>query len=379
MMTEMTTRQLLVRSGGRCALCFRDLMTSPTTFKDLYLGERAHIVGRSTAPRSPRGGGSLPVEARDDLENLMLLCGTCHDDADHKVNVGVLTVELLRDRKDRHERHIAEVLSIQPSSATSVLRMTGLIGESGVSISPSTAATSVLSSGRVATFPWGRQSDSSEIDLTDLPGPEPSNASYYEASARKIHQFFDRQFTPAVEDGSVSHLSVFALARWPLLVLLGAKVGDKIEADVYQRHRTTENWDWPADGKDTRFEWAKEAGAGADDAVLVLSLSAAVDVSEAPGHLQGLLTYRIAPPVGVTPNYHVVGTPAALKSAEAAFRGVLADIERHAKHVRRLHVIGAAPQSVCVALGRSLTLGVHPQLVLYDRADGSYRAALEVN
>lgn len=42
-------------------------------------------------------------------------------------------------------------------------------------------------------------------------------------------------------------------------------------------------------------------------------------------------------------------------------------------------MVGAAPQSACIALGRAITLGVHPQLVLYDRVDGTYLPALEVN
>jgi electron transfer flavoprotein alpha/beta subunit len=59
---------------------------------------------------------------------------------------------------------------------------------------------------------------------------------------------------------------------------------------------------------------------------------------------------------------------------------VFADIELNRKHVRRLHVIGAAPVSACVALGRAMTRGVHPALVLYDRRDdGTYHPALEVN
>lgn len=309
----------------------------------------------------------------------MLLCGTCHDDADHKVNQGELSVELLRDRKHRHERHVAEVLSIRPQDATSVLRMKGLVGTSSFHISRPTAATSVLASGRVATFPWQQHSDNCEIDLASIPEPSPGNRTYYKTSTRKIDQFFDRQFTPAVEDGSVPHLSVLALGRWPLLVHLGARVGDKIETDVYQRHRTTEGWSWPADGDDTRFEWRVTPGGDGDAALLVLSLSAAVRATEAPKALQGVRSYRVAPASGATPNYHVIGTPSALKSAESAFRAVLADIEHHAKNVRHLHVIGAAPQSACIALGRAITLGVHPQLVLYDRVDGTYLPALEVN
>ena len=43
----------------------------------------------------------------------------------------------------------------------------------------------------------------------------------------------------------VDHLSVFALAPQPLLVLLGTLLGDIVPADVYQRHREPPTWSWP--------------------------------------------------------------------------------------------------------------------------------------
>jgi len=47
-------------------------------------------------------------------------------------------------------------------------------------------------------------------------------------------------------------------------------------------------------------------------------------------------------------------------------------------------VLGAAPLSACVSLGRVLTRGVHPHLVhphlvLYDRVEGAYHQALEIH
>ncbi|MBI4884831.1 MAG: SAVED domain-containing protein, partial [Actinobacteria bacterium] len=118
----------------------------------------------------------------------------------------------------------------------------------------------------------------------------------------------------------------------------------------------------------------------AEEAVLVMSLSAAVHKREIPPVLAGHTMYRVTVAGGLTPHYDVIGTPDALKSAERALRDVMADIEQHRKHVRRLHVIGAAPLSACIALGRALTRGVHPTLVLYDRLeDGTYHPALEVH
>lgn len=377
MISEATTRLLLVRSGGRCAVCYRDLFTSGVTWKPVSLGERAHIVGRSTSERSPRGDDPTPSRARDEVDNLMLLCGTCHDDLDLQVNLDVLTVERLRAIKQAHESRIEQLLSIPPANATTVLRMQGSIGDAGVHVDRGVAAATVLQANRFAQFPLSPDRTGLEIDLRRVAEPHAGNGDYYAACTRIIDQFFVRQFGPAVEDGTIRHLSVFGLARWPLLVYLGAQLGDKLDTDIYQRHRGTEQWSWPPDGHDTLFTWETLQG---DDAaaVVVLSLSASVHVAEIPAALAPHTAYHVKPTDGVTPHYDVVGTPDALKSAERAFREVLADIEHSRKHVRRLHVLGAAPLSACVSLGRALTRGVHPHLVLYDRVEGAYHQALEI-
>ena len=379
MITEGTTRTLWVRSGGRCAICYRDLLMSGITWKRVPLGERAHIVGRSTGNKSPRGDDPLTVEDRDAADNLMLLCGVCHDDLDDPANLDVLTVERLRALKHAHESRIEQILAVPPDSYTVVLRMPGIVGTAGVHIDRSAAAAAVLAANRIARFPFGPDRTGLEIDLRRVAEPNSANAQYYSECQRQIDQFFDRQFLPAVADGSVQHLSVFALARWPLLVHLGARLGDKIVTDVYQKHRGTDQWSWPVSGQDNRFIVETTIGDDADEAVLVMSLSAAVHPREVPRELVGRTMYRVIVD-GVTPHYDVIGTPDSLRSAERAWRDVLADIEQNRKYVRRLHVIGAAPVSACVALGRAMTRGVHPTLVLYDRRDdGTYHPALEVN
>ncbi len=379
MISEATTRRLLVRSGGRCAVCYRDLFSSAVTWKPVALGERAHIVGRSTSERSPRGDDPMPSGARDQIDNLMLLCGTCHDDLDLPVNLDALTVERLRAIKRAHESRIEQLLSIPPANGTTVLRMQGSIGDAGVHVDRSVAAATVLQANRYAQFPLSPDRTGLEIDLRRVAEPYPGNGDYYAACTKMIGQFFARQFVPAVEEGTIQHLSVFGLARWPLLVYLGAQLGDKLDADIYQRHRSTEQWSWPPDSSDTGFTWETIPGDESNDAVLVLSLSASVHNSEIPTVLAPCTVYRVSPVDEVTPHYDVIGTPDALKSAERAFRDVLADIEHVRKHVRRLHVLGAAPLSACVSLGRVLTRGVHPHLVLYDRVEGVYHQALEIH
>ena len=380
MITDATTRLLWVRSGGRCAVCYGDLLVSGITWKQVPLGERAHIVGRSTGPKSPRGGDPLPVPERDSADNLMLLCGRCHDDLDDAANLDVLTVERLRALKRAHESRIEQILAVPPDNTTVVLRMQGIIGEAGVHIDRSAAAAAVVARNRIAQFPFGVDRTGLEIDLRRTANPNAGDRQYYADCSRQIDQFFDRQFAPAVEDGSIRHLSVFALARWPLLVYLGARLGNKIATDVYQKHRSTEQWSWPASGQDAPFIVETVDGDDANDAVLVMSLSAAAHSSEVPRALAEFTAYRVSTAAGITPHYDVIDTPDALRSAERVWRDVLADIEQNHKQVRRLHVIGAAPLSACVALGRALTRGIHPTLVLYDRLEnGTYNQAMEVN
>ena len=379
MVTESTTRLLLVRSGGRCAGCYRELLVSQLTWKSAYLGERAHIVGRTATAGSPRGENSLHVEQRDDPNNLILLCGDCHREVDAKPNLDEITVEWLRCLKHLHESRIEQLLAVPPDRETAVLRMHGMIGEGQVHINRAAVAAAVLKQDRVARFPLNHDRAGIEVDLRQIPSPNPGDRRYYATCRERIDRVFEQQVAPAVESGTLRHVSVFALARWPLLVYLGARLGDRLDTDVYQRHRSTELWSWPTGAVHSQFGWELvAAGEQSSDGVLVLSVSASVNESEVPECLEDLPVYRVSPVREATPHYDIVGSPEALKSAEKALRDVLADIEQHRKHIRSLHVLGAAPVSVCVTLGRVLTRGIHPKLVLYDRVNGQYQPAMEI-
>ena len=355
---------------------------SPPRFTQeaVYLGERAHIAGRSSSSRSPRGEHDLDVALRDQPDNLLLACRTCHGEIDTPPNLDAFTVEKLRELKQRHESRIAQVLAVPPGRDTAVLRMHGTIGDSNVAIDRSAAATAVLAHGRCARFLLSHDPTGIEIDLRMQPSPSIGHREYYDSCRRVIDNAFSRRIGPAVADGSIQHLSVFALARWPLLVHLGALLGDKLEADIYQRHRATDSWAWPVDPADSRFSFEVVCeGEAARDAALVLSMSAAVHMREVPKDLEGCRLYRVAPAGHHSPHADVVDSPAALKSAETALRAVLADIEQFHKTARHLHVLGAAPLSVFVALGRVANREIHPPLILHDRVNGRYRPVMEVN
>lgn len=62
--TADTTLRLSVAAGGRCEYCNTYLLEDDFSGYSVNLGERAHIVGATDAPRSPRGDADLPPAER---------------------------------------------------------------------------------------------------------------------------------------------------------------------------------------------------------------------------------------------------------------------------------------------------------------------------
>lgn len=81
-----------------CHLCRCELDTS--TRGDLPTAEVAHIV--ALADDGPQAVPSTPIERRNAVENLMLLCPSCHSRADKNSGAGY-SIEPLSSLKERHE------------------------------------------------------------------------------------------------------------------------------------------------------------------------------------------------------------------------------------------------------------------------------------
>ncbi len=96
-----TKRLLLARSGGYCQnpACRRDLFVFFQNGDGTSLEELAHVIGRSK--QGPRGRSDLEVGKRDEYENIILLCPTCHTLIDKSPSQ--FSVETLHEWKRSHE------------------------------------------------------------------------------------------------------------------------------------------------------------------------------------------------------------------------------------------------------------------------------------
>lgn len=372
-----------VRSGGHCSLCHRYLLESEINFEFVKLGELAHIVAQTNSALAPRGLSELPEEDRDLAENLMLACAHCHGDIDKREQVQRLDVNWLLGVKHLHESRIREATRLAIRDRTVPLRLVGNIRGATVEIGRREVVTAINAvADRAPAFALDPNLTGPEIDLRSLPGEaNPIASGYYDTACARISEILRERLRPAVERGEIQHLSVFGLARIPLLVFFGSRLDDAVSSDIYQRHRTSESWQWDDGEGGLRFRYRPMREMYEDrpaEAVLVVNVSGTVDEHLIPIGLGGLPRFRIDPVEG-TPHRDAIRSRASRDSFHDALSSLLGHLEAKHKQVGRLHVFAAVPVSAAIILGRSVGWGFHPDLVVYDHVDDRYELALEVS
>lgn len=370
-----------VRAGGRCVFCNEFLLQSELTLRPVPLGEVAHNAAASD--EGPRGMPKMSARERNAAENLLLLCGSHHPDADKREQLDLLNREQLARLKEEHERRILEATSAARRPPTVLLRMQGHVRNATVDLGVETATEAVLrSSNRFPELAMSFDRRSVEIDLRQIAGESAAGPDYYRSAAPRIDEVIGQRLRPAVEKGVVPHLSVFAFARFPLLVHLGARLDDSLDVDVFQRHRASQNWIWP-DTSDMEPSFTLRRtepavrGEPASDAILIVNATGTIHPSELPSVVADLPLFTIELDGDRHPDS--VSSRAVRDTFERTLREMLGQLEADDKVVRRLHVFAAAPVSVGVTLGRAVGWGIHPDLLVYDRLDNhTYAPALEI-
>jgi hypothetical protein len=290
-----------------------------------------------------------------------------------------MTVDELRRRKQEHEDLVKHLTGLLPDQRTVVLRMLGNVRGKTVELRQDTAALAVVRSGeRFPAFQLCFERQGVEIDLRGLPGEADGSPAYYTIARAVIDEVIDHKLADGVVRNHVSHLSVFAFARLPLLVYLGSRLDDTIQTEIYQRHRAGETWLWAPAGPDVSFQLERRGQEMANaDGVLILNVSGTIQPEELPASVALLPTWQIAPAT-ITPHTDILAQRADLDAFELAVRGLFAEIEATAKRTKFLHVFPALPIAAAVMLGRVRDPQVHPRLIIYDRTADGYQPVLEV-
>ncbi len=352
-------------TGCNCPLWQDDV--TKAAFNSAYI---AHIV--ADKPDGPRGDPLLSLKLKDDPANLMLLCDVHHrlvDIAEMEEHPASRLIEM----KATHERRIERIGDVHPDRQSEVLLYGANIGEH-------IRLPTFREAGSAMLPAWYRARDvPTHLSLVNSWHADHEDA-FWTAEAENLRRGFEAEVKPRLRQGSTRHVSVFALAPQPLLMLLGYLLGDMVPAEVYQLHREPPTWDWLLPGvTDVQKLEVQEPAETSGHPALVLALSATIADERVRSVLgESVSIWRVTV---ATPNNDYLKTKEQLAEFRATLRVLMDRIKAAHGHDAKLNVFSAAPVATCVELGRILMPKADIPLRVYDenRRRGGFGFALELN
>jgi len=211
----------------------------------------------------------LSEQLKSDLSNLMLLCDTHHRLID-KVDVQGHPVERLQEMKRKHEERMELLTSLNPEKQSHVLLYGAKVGAVDSFLNHKEASLGMVPDRYPATgTPLALSLQNASWNDRD--------SKFWEIEGPHLESIFGRDIEPRFRDGSVQHISVFALAPQPLLIRLGTLLTDIRNVEVYQRQREPQTWRWQDRPHDAEKLIIVKPSKGGGKVALKLSLSATID------------------------------------------------------------------------------------------------------
>ncbi len=342
-------------AAGRCTFCNRLVLENEDT------------------------GLIVPIEERSSADNLLLLCRNCHKPIDDNGVIGCYTVEVLQRFKQEHEARIRYLTEIDADRKALVIRLVGSIRGVNPELTYETVLAATTAAGVFpATLPNAYR-NAIEIDLREY---GEGNPDIFRLCTARINACIVR-INEGIKLDQISRLAVFAFARIPLLVHLGAQLDDKVLVLLFQRQRVNDKnaWRWPLNPPEPPpFQFDKLQDGDVGHVAFVLNISGTIHLQDLPYDIQTNYTiYRLMPTPPLMSGPTIISSPAALTNFEHAVRGFLAHVEKEHRRIPTIAVFPALPISCAIALGQTLMPHISPSLALFDRDEhGEFFRALEV-
>jgi len=367
---DKTAVRLWVKAGGNCEYegCNQILWRDDLTMTEMNRAYIAHIIADS--PSGPRGDVVLSPRLAVELSNLMLLCDTHHRLVDRE-QVAEHPVERLTKMKMLHEHRIETLAAIRPDKKSEVILYGANIGAHDSPVSYTKAITAMIPD-RYPASAGGILLGMTNGAFRDRDG------DFWRIEAENLRRLFDAHVQQRLVDRSIQHLSVFAAAPQPLLMLLGFLLSDIPAADVYQLHREPPDWRWQ-DHPDGFQYIVEEPSTLSGPPALVLSLSATITDTRIASVLpNGVSIWRVTID---RPHNDFLKSRQQLRLFRETVRPLMDRIKtRHGENAV-LHVFPAVPVAIAVDMGRIIMPKADLPLRIFDenRNLGGFVHALDLN
>ena len=351
------TATLWGRAAGRCEFwgCNTPLWKSTVTQEKVNRAQKAHIYAFS--PQGPRGRNRIPTAKLNDIDNLMLVCHGCHKKIDQHQDGGRYPASLLLQWKAAHERRVEIVTGVDATKKTHIVLYWANVGDHKSTLNFMDAAE--------ALFPRRYPAEDRAILLgtNDSPITDRTPAFWHQES-NSLRMHFERRVRERIASGEINHISLFALAPQPLLILLGSLMNGIANAEVFQRHREPQTWNWPTRSSPIQFI-LEEPKYRNGKPVLLLSLSASVSDDRITNVIgEDASIWRVTVP---RPNTNLIKSRAHLSAFRTFIQPLLDRIKQIHGQNTTLHIFPVVAVSIAVELGRMRMPKAHMPWQIYDQ------------
>lgn len=332
-------RDLWVAAAGRCEFrgCCKPVNRDFLTKAKCNVGEYAHIIADS--PGGARGIPGVSEKLAADPSNLMLACLDCHDRIDRDGKSNEFTAEQLLAMKRDHETRIERVYSATGVAESMPVIMSFPIGAHVPVIDVRSIHYAMLTNSNFNRIPTATavHIDKSNFHLQD------NDPEFWANAQRALTQQYEQRVLPELTArGGAAHLTIAGFAPIPMLMKLGALVGDKTPATVLDL--PGENWLW-----DTRDACPEPQYNYNVSAQLPREVSVVVSISGRAQHPadRDVVEFR-----AVAPDRGIIRKETHLQQFRTSFNTFLQLL--FGAGVRVVHIHPATPLSASIEIGRLL-------------------------
>lgn len=356
-------RDLWIAAAGRCEFrgCCKRVDRDFLTKAKCKVGEYAHIIADS-----PAGARGVPGESErlaNDPSNLMLACFDCHARIDRDGRSNEFTAEQLRAMKREHEARIEHIYSATGVVESTPLIMSFPVGAHVPVVEVRDIHYAMLTNSNFKLFPTSTavHIDQSNFHLQD------SDPEFWRNAQRALTQQYEQRVLPALTTrGGAGHLTIAGFAPIPMLMKLGALVGDKTPAAVLDL--PGEGWLW-----DVRDPCPDPQYIFDVPTTLPREVSAVVSLSGRAQHPDGRAVVEFA---AVKPGRGIIRKEAHLQQFRTSFNAFLQHL--FAAGARVVHIHPATPLSASIEIGRLLLPKTFEEVHVWEWQAPEWKPALRL-
>jgi hypothetical protein len=346
--------ELYFKSGGLCSICCESFDYDKFSRSNIDVKEYAHIIADS---EDGTRGCSASAKYAGDINNIILLCPTCHTRVDKDKKLEYYTVEKLHSIKDDHEQRVREHLSSLKNRQAWGVRYTSRIGDNQPTILSDKIDEAIRAEGFIA--------QRSPIDLN------PNNTAFcddenqvWESEWAQLQAKFQQEVTTLKVQRKDEKFLLFAIAPIPLLIRLGLLFGDITEVDVFQKHREPNTWVWLKDDSIIDYQI---------DPPMVKASTVAIKLSLSDNITDDRVQKVLGNDVSIwtithqNPNNDYIKSREHLSALRDKYRELFRMIREYHGQDTVAHVFAACPVSAAIEFGRVYMPKADARLRLYDQ------------